>query len=501
MRILLDTNILIHREAPNPVRSDIGVLFRWLDQLGVTKCVHPDTVQEAQKLANERTKEAFNIKLSAYSVLKSKAALLPEVEALSKELDKDDNDRVDTALLNEVAQGRVDLLLTEDKKIHRKAARLGLGDRVYKIDSYLEKVTAENPDLADYKVLSVRKEIFGGIDLAQPFFDSFREDYPGFDRWFNRKADETVYICEADGALSAFLYLKVEEKNEPYFDITPPFASKKRLKVGTFKVTLNGYKIGERFLKIIFDNAVRFRADEVYLTIFNRGFEQKRLIALLQEFGFVKHGTKGDEWVLVRDMTPNLNRANPRHSFPYFGVSERTFIVPIYPDYHTSLFPDSILRTESPADFIEHEPFRNAISKVYISRSHGRSLEPGDTIVFYRTGGLYKGVATTMGVVENVTTDLHDENQFLQACRKRSVFSDDELRERWNYSPRNRPFVVNFLYCYSFPKRPNLAQLIELGVIADVQSAPRGFERLTATQLKSLLTAAHADDHITFDQT
>jgi hypothetical protein len=38
MRVLFDTNILIHREASVAVRQDIGRLFRWLDKLGYEKC-------------------------------------------------------------------------------------------------------------------------------------------------------------------------------------------------------------------------------------------------------------------------------------------------------------------------------------------------------------------------------------------------------------------------------------------------------------------------------
>jgi hypothetical protein len=477
------------------------VLFRWLDQLGYSKCIHPETVREGQKLENKRTRSAFNIKLSSYHVLKSQAPLLAEVEAVSKTLDKDANDVVDTALINELASGRVDLLITEDKKIHRKAALLGLSDRVFKIDSFLEKVTAENPDLADYKVLSVKKALFGEVNLDESFFDSFKVDYPGFERWFARKADETAYVCDSEKGLTAFLYLKVEGKNESYHDITPPFAPKKRLKIGTFKVVLNGVKIGERFLKIIFDNAIRFGVEEVYVTIFKRTLDQKRLIALLQEYGFERWGDKGEEWVLVRRMTPRLNLVEPRKTFPFYGVGGRAFIVPIYPEYHTSLFPDSILSNESPVDFIEHEPFRNAISKVYISRSYFRDLHPGDTIVFYRTGGYRKGVATTIGVVEGIRTDLADEEAFIQACRKRSVYTDEELHKHWIHNQLNRPFIVNFLYNYSLPRRPNLAEMIDLGIITSVNSVPRGFERLSPDQLKLLLNAANADDRFIINQT
>ena len=49
MRILLDTNIVIHREAATVVDEDIGILFKWLDNLHHTKCIHPVTVEEIEK--------------------------------------------------------------------------------------------------------------------------------------------------------------------------------------------------------------------------------------------------------------------------------------------------------------------------------------------------------------------------------------------------------------------------------------------------------------------
>jgi hypothetical protein len=82
---------------------------------------------------------------------------------------------------------------------------------------------------------------------------------------------------------------------------------------------------------------------------------------------------------------------NPKLTFPFLSKESDVYIVPIYPEYHTELFPDSILRTESPKNFTENEPHRNALSKVYISRSHEKNLKPGDLIVFYRTGGIYQG--------------------------------------------------------------------------------------------------------------
>ena len=169
------------------------------------------------------------------------------------------------------------------------------------------------------------------------------------------------------------------------------------------------------------------------------------------------------------------------------------YIVPIWPDYHTNLLPDSVLRNESPANFVEQFPHRNAIRKVYISRSIKRDLHRGDAIVFYRTGGYYHSVATTVGVVENVHTQIRDAAHFISLCRKRSVFTDKELIEWWDFKKFNRPFIVEFLYAYSFTKRPNMKELIDHGVIRDVNSAPRGFEPLSKDQFRTILQLAQAD--------
>jgi hypothetical protein len=502
VRVLLDTNILIHREARTVVRDDIGTLFRWLDDLNYVKCIHPGSLTEIKKHFDPNVVRTLTIKLGSYSLLKTLSSDAPEIIALRVN-DKNDNDALDTSLLAELVAGRVDALITEDRGIHRKAKRLGVSAAVFTIDSFLEKVTAENPSSADYKVLAVRKAYFGDINLRDPFFDSFREDYFGFDRWFNRKADETAYVCTSeDESIVAFLYVKREGKSENYSDITPRFDRAARLKIGTFKVITNGFKLGERFLKIAFDNALRYDVEQIYVTAFRRTPEQDRLIRLLDDWGFGFHGTKnshtGTEQVYVRDFSRRFDETDPRRTYPFLSRSRNKFIVPIYPAYHTELLPDSILNTESPDNFVENRPNRNAISKVYVSRSYERGLHSGDIIVFYRTSSgtapaHHTSVATTLGVVQDVITNIRNKTEFINVCRKRSVFSDQQLGEHWDYTPNNRPFVVDFLYVHSFPKRPNLRQLKDNGVIVN---APRGFEALTALSFDKLLELANADKRL-----
>src|ERR1700743_1168962 len=143
MKVLLDTNIIIHREASKIVNNDIGILFNWLDRLHYTKNVHPLTAVELNRNLNPDTAKTMQVKLANYQVLKTEAPPNDQVKKVSDAIDKVPNDFDDTKLLNEVFSDRVDVLISEDKKIHTKAAMLGIGDRVFRIDSFLEKILVE----------------------------------------------------------------------------------------------------------------------------------------------------------------------------------------------------------------------------------------------------------------------------------------------------------------------------------------------------------------------
>ena len=57
----------------------------------------------------------------------------------------------------------------------------------------------------------MEKVKFQQVNLEDPFFTSLKEDYNGFEDWFQRKSDSDAYIQKKDdGELEAFLYLKTE---------------------------------------------------------------------------------------------------------------------------------------------------------------------------------------------------------------------------------------------------------------------------------------------------
>ncbi len=503
MKILLDTNVVIHRETSSIVRQDIGLLFSWIDKLRHEKYIHGVTKNELNKHKNSATRETMAVKLQSYNELKTLAPTSLEIEQIRGD-DTSENDKNDTLLINEVFAGRVAWLITEDKAIHKKAEILGIQCQVFTIEDFLSKVIAENPDLTDYKVLSVRKSLFGDLNIDDPFFDSFKKDYKWFQVWFNGKAEKTSYVSKDENDnIVAFLYLKPEDESENYSDITPAFSKKKRLKIGTFKVINTGYKLGERFLKIVFDNALENQVDEIYVTIFEVTDENLSLISLLKTWGFVFDGEKksvsGTEKVYIKDFSKKTDD-NIKFSYPFISNKQPKFIVPIRPDYHTELFPDSILSSENPENFLENKGHRNAIQKVYISRSWEKDMQPKDIVLFYRTGGRYISVVTTIGIIESVVDNIRDAKTFIALCKKRSVFSDQELLVWWGEDPKNRPFIVNFLYVYSLPiPYLNLDRLIELGIIRDIKSPPRGFTRLSDEHFNLIMEKSDANKNFIVD--
>lgn len=178
MKVLLDTNIVIHRETSRIINEDVFQLFMWLDKLKYDKVLHPVTETEIYKHKGKDILKLFQGKLQAYVVLQNKAPLHTEVMEKIIPLDRTENDINDTLLINEVFCDRVDLLITEDKNIHKKAGLLSISDKVFTIDTFLRRVFSENPAFVDYKVLSVKKTLFGKVDIQDSFFDSFRQDYP-----------------------------------------------------------------------------------------------------------------------------------------------------------------------------------------------------------------------------------------------------------------------------------------------------------------------------------
>jgi hypothetical protein len=342
---------------------------------------------------------------------------------------------------------------------------------------------------------------FQQVDLGEEFFDSLKADYAEFEAWFAKKATNTAYIHrKKDGALDGFLYLKIEEGEVT--DVQPPLKNSKRLKVGTFKIEAHGTKLGDRFVKKIFDHAIHAKVDEIYVTVFAK---HTALINLLGRYGFQQYATKtspnGVELVLVRSLT--WNGQDRISNYPLINLHKaRIFLLSIYPKFHTRLFPDSILQTED-ADVIQDVSHANSIHKVYLAAMKGlEGLQPGDVLVIYRTAdeqgaAYYRSVATTVCVVEEVRniSSFATEDDFLRYCRPFSVFDDTELKEL--YKKRRYPTLLRFTFNISLKKRPNRKALMEqIGLKSDYW----GFFQITRGQFLAITKWGEISESLIVDQ-
>lgn len=130
---------------------------------------------------------------------------------------------------------------------------------------------------------------FSDVDLNDDFFDSLKSDYPEFCNWFQKKVNnnESALVYNDSIGVGAFLYLKPE--NEPINIVSGVLPAKKRLKIGTLKLSerIRSQRLGEGALGVALwywqqlnenDNI-----EEIYVTAFEKHTE---LISLIDRFGF-----------------------------------------------------------------------------------------------------------------------------------------------------------------------------------------------------------------------
>lgn len=343
---------------------------------------------------------------------------------------------------------------------------------------------------------------FRHINLDDPFFNSLKTDYAEFPQWFAKKADDYAYVFTGNtGEIDGFLYLKIEEG--AINDTTPPLPPAKRIKVGTLKINAHGTKLGERFIKKIFDHAIYEGVKEIYLTVFEH---HQGLLGLLERYGFQRRAQKttqnGTELVLVRNLLGNY--VDVVTSYPQLRLDqERAFLLSLRPEWHTRLLPDSILNNED-SDIVQDISHTNSIHKVYLAAMDGmQALRRGDVLLIYRTSdgqgaAHYRSVATSVCVLEEYRSihSFASLTEFLNYCRPYSVFSETELQGFW--ARKKYPHVIRFTYNIALKKRVTRGTMIE--EVGLNSGAYWGFLPLTQQQFIEITRRGNIDESLIVHQ-
>ncbi|GAV23289.1 GNAT family protein [Carboxydothermus pertinax] len=304
---------------------------------------------------------------------------------------------------------------------------------------------------------------FSECALADPFFESLKEDYEEFPEWFLKKVqnNEKAFVYKDEWGICAFIYFKDEEEEIRINDKVLP--QKKRIKIGTFKLDdrVQGQRLGEGALGVALWKWQESDAEEIYLTIFPK---HKVLIELIEKFGFKNVGMNHrGEFVYIKNKK-NFETINPYTAFPYLNANfTKAGYIPIYDYYHDTLFPFSELYNTK-QDF-EEIAAANGITKVYIGFPYGElHHREGEPVIIYRihTGEnrQYKSVATSyctltkIKYIKKYGRKLTDLNDFILITKNKTVFTNDQLEEF--YDTQENIVVIEMIYNGFFGKGKNI---------------------------------------------
>jgi ribosomal protein S18 acetylase RimI-like enzyme len=487
-KFLVDSNVIIGLEDAQPVAKSFATLSRKCSEYGVRLFVHGAIYDDVQRDRDVARRIVTLSKLDKFEALRglapaAEAALLAEFGPINSE-----NDRSDVRLLAALKARTVDFLITQDAGLHKRADRAALAANVLTVEDALDwlRQTFE-PKEVRLPYIVERKAY--EIDRADPIFDSLREGYPRFDRWFEKCIAEhrDCWTVEIGDQLAGIVILKTENHAAAQTQYRGP----KILKICTFKMKpeFRGEKFGEQLLKKIAWFAQANAYDLVYITAYP---DQEFLIELLGYYGFEITGTRADgELILEKPMRrtapePTNNKECfefDRLNYPRFwdGLTATKYCVPIRPDYHRKLFPEiADLAHELPL-FPESEFGRslgqghstdrtpgNTIRKVYLCRAKASRLKAGDLLLFYMSKDerLRRSQSiTSLGVVEQVS-EAKSTADLVRLTAKRSVFDVREL-EQWAAASGAPVKVIDFLLVAHLAEPLLLPRLLEWGIFSN----------------------------------
>lgn len=246
MHFLLDTNILIPAEptGPDDIEPTTVAAVELLNLLSQGRhgvFVHPASVEEVRGDRNPERANARVILLRKYTALHPHPTLSSRLVAELGPPQPGTNTATDLLLLSAVDANAVDYLVTEDDGIHRRARRVGLGDRILTLADAIVAVRALFPTVPQTPPLVSSLKAYE-LNETDPIFASFRSDYPDFDEWLAKckREQRRTWVIRAGDAYAGVCIVKDESPNQYGFP-------GKTLKICSLKIAdeFHGYKYGE----------------------------------------------------------------------------------------------------------------------------------------------------------------------------------------------------------------------------------------------------------------
>lgn len=438
MRILLDTNIFIPIEPASA--EDLAKntpacleLVRLCSMASHKILIHPLVSSD---LARDKDRSRADLReslLGRYQMLEHVVPVPTEWNGIIGAAEEHSNDWVDHHLLSAVKADAVDVLISEDIKLRKKARRLDLQGRVWSLAKALEtfRVLTDQPvdplpNLENVKLFT--------IDDSDPIFESLRADYGPelFRAWLaksKREGRDALVIRSGNGDpfIAGLVILKLE-------DGVPGVRGGKTLKLCTFKVgdQYGKNRYGELLLKGVFDHAAANGFDLIYFTAFENKAE---LLGFSESFGFRQgpNRTERNELVAYKDLKPtdaDYRTLSPWDFHVRFGPwmgkldLAPAFIIPIQPRFYSLLFPEGIPQQS----LFPLRPCGNGIKKAYLCHAQSQQIRNGDTLYFYNSVGGTESAISAIGIAEDILR-TSDDSLIIRFVGNRTVYTNHQINE------------------------------------------------------------------------
>ncbi len=211
MKILIDTNIIIHLEGDKVVDTNLSSFYQFAISNKCEIFYHPHCLRDIKRDKDLKRKEITLSKFKKYNPFPDPAVITSDfIKVIGQ---KKENDEIDNIQLFQIYKGYADLLITEDYGIKAKSRIVALDTKVLGIEEGLKVlrdkyilVVPQHPSLTECSIREIEN------NLSDDFFDSLRESYPGFEKWFLKCARENrkCYLLRTDSVISAILIYHLE---------------------------------------------------------------------------------------------------------------------------------------------------------------------------------------------------------------------------------------------------------------------------------------------------
>ncbi|TDO14616.1 hypothetical protein EV580_2749 [Mycobacterium sp. BK086] len=344
------------------------------------------------------------------------------------------NDHRDRRILASLHANSVNFLVSDDSRLRKRAGRVGVGERVLTLADAVAMLEGFEPTAIPPppQVDSVPSY---ALDVEQEIFASIRADYDDFDAWITKvqgdSGNRECFVVQENGKYAAIAIVKVSEQDCQY-GFTQPVS-----KISTFKVAqqFSGNRYGELLLKAVLQSHHDHHVGSAYVEVWDR---HQPLIEFLGQFGYVAAGqSPRGEIALAKVFWPRDEALTPldyhiRYGPPAVSPQASAFVVPIRNHWHNQLFPECAM--SGPGGQLvfpdlageKIRPWGNALRKAYLCNASANNIEPGDVILFYRSGG-FKTVEV-IGVAEETHRTASAED-VMNMVGGRTVYTAEDVEK------------------------------------------------------------------------